>query len=135
MQHPVDLKYSRHHIWVRIEEGTACVGMTEDVQEEIQHFESVELPREGDELEIDSTCMSLHTKAHLVDVYAPLSGRIIEVNESLSANPDTIFISPYGNGWLFKMEFDEPEEVDILMSADDYTMLVVDKGVSGLLVS
>ena len=135
MHHPDGLKYSRHHIWVRLEEQTAYVGMTEDVHDEIKHFESVDLPRVGDELEIETACMSLHTKSHLIDVYAPLTGRILQINDSLAANPNDIFISAYKDGWLFQMEYDEPEEVDMLMNSDDYITLVIEEGVSGLLVS
>jgi len=135
MHHPADLQYSRHHIWVRLEEMTAYVGMTEDVHEEIKHFESVDLPRVGDELEIEMACMSLHTKSHLIDVYAPLTGRILQINDALAANPDDIFISAYKNGWLFQMECDDPEEFDMLMNSDDYITLVIEEGVSGLLVS
>ena len=135
MHHPADLKYSRHHIWVRLEEQTAYVGMTEDVHDEIKHFESVDLPRVGDELEIETACMSLHTKSHLIDVYAPLTGRILLLNDSLAANPNDIFTSAYKDGWLFQMEYDEPEEVDMLMNGDDYITLVIEEGVSGLLVS
>ena len=135
MHHPPDLKYSRHHIWVRLEEQIAYVSMTEDGHEEIKHFESGDLPRVGDELEIETACMSLHTKSHLIDVYAPLTGRILQVNDALAANPNDIFISAYKDGWLFQMEYDELEEVDMLMNSDDYITLVIEEGVSDLLVS
>lgn len=123
--YPADLKYSPHHVWVKcVNETEAIVGITDDVQDQIEVIESVDLPIAGDELEIDCVCMSFHVKNGLYDIYSPLSGRIIATNELLIHHPEDIFLMPYGDGWLFRMEFDEPEELEMMMGPKEYAEML-----------
>jgi glycine cleavage system H protein len=122
MQYPDHLAYSSVHLWIDANGEAATIGVTEDLQEEIEDLTSIDLPLIGDELEIDAMCVVLHhSEEQQLDLPSPLTGRVTAVNESLTADPGELFLSPYGTGWLFKMEFDEPEELDMLMTAEEYT--------------
>ena len=120
---PEDLKYSHHHIWVKPDGNVAVVGITEDLHDQFKDVQSLDLPMEADELELDTECMTFHLKTGLYDIMSPLTGRIVETNKQLVLNPSGIFIAPYTDGWLFKMEYDEPEELELLMSSEEYSAM------------
>lgn len=124
MSHPDDLMYSANHVWVKRDKNVATIGLTDDIQEQVQHIDSVDLPHVGDELEIDEACASLHLKNELFDIPAPLSGRVLEANPVLTGTPDEILIDPYRGGWLLRMEVDDPEELHLLMDADEYALML-----------
>ncbi len=120
---PEDFKYSHHHLWVKPDGRVAVVGITEDLHDQLKDVQSVDLPMEADELEPDTECMTFHLKTGLYDIMSPLTGRIVSTNKRLILNPSKMLIAPYTDGWLFKMEYDEPEELELLMSSEEYSAM------------
>jgi glycine cleavage system H protein len=120
MDFPEELKYSKEHVWVRIERGTAVIGITDFAQEELGPVSGVELPDEGDEVEQDDSVGSIEARKTVADIYAPFSGTVQNVNHEVADNPDLINDDPYDGGWLVEISLDDPDELKGLMSADDY---------------
>lgn len=120
MEFPEELKYSKEHIWVRVERGTAVIGVTDFAQEELGLVACVELPEEGDELEQDDSFGSIEGRKTVAELYAPFSGTVESVNGELADNPGLINDDPYDSGWLVEVALSDPDELKGLMSADDY---------------
>lgn len=120
MDFPEELKYSKEHIWVRIERGTAVIGITDFGQEELGPVSGVELPDEGDEVEQDDSVGTVEARKTVADIYAPFSGTVQNVNHEVSDNPELINDDPYDGGWLVEISLDDPDELKGLMSSDDY---------------
>lgn len=121
MEFPDEIKYSKEHIWVRIEKDSAVIGITDYAQQELGIITAVELPEEGDELEQDDSFGSLEARKTVADLYAPFSGVVRNVNHDVLDNPGIINDDPYDSGWLLEVSLDEGEELKWLMSADDYS--------------
>lgn len=117
---PEELKYSKEHIWVRVEGGRAVIGITDYAQEELGRVTSVELPEVGDELEQEDSFGSIEARKTVADLYAPISGPILEINEELLENPSLLNEDPYDSAWLAVIEIVDPEELNLLLSADEY---------------
>ena len=117
---PPELKYTDDDEWVRMEGEIAVVGITEHAQEELSDIVSVELPEEGREVEEKEDCAALESVTTTRDIYAPVSGEIVEVNHSLEEDPSHINEDPYGEGWLFKVRVTDMEIVEGLLTAEDY---------------
>ena len=117
---PSELKYAKSHEWVRVEEdGLITVGISDHAQALLGDLVFVELPEVGSELAAeDEACVVESVKA-ASDVYMPVSGEIVEINEALADEPEIINTSPYDNGWLFKVQ-PSAQEVDDLMDAEAY---------------
>lgn len=117
---PTELKYAKSHEWVRVEEdGLMTVGISDHAQALLGDLVFVELPEVGSELAAeDEACVVESVKA-ASDVYMPVSGEIVEINEALADEPEIINTSPYDNGWLFKVQ-PSAEEIDDLMDAEAY---------------
>lgn len=124
MDFPEELKYSREHVWVRIEGSSAVIGITDFAQEELGTISGVELPHEGDEIEQDDSIGSIEARKTVADVYAPFSGTVLGVNQEALDNPALINDDPYDGGWLAEVTLDDREELKGLMSADDYAAYV-----------
>ncbi len=120
MDFPEELKYSREHVWVRIEHGSAVIGITDFAQEELGVISGVELPDEGDEVEQDDSLGSIEARKTVAEVYAPFSGTVRAVNHEVLDNPGLINDDPYDSGWLAEVSLNDEEELKGLMSADDY---------------
>jgi len=120
MDFPEELKYSKEHVWVRIEHGSAVIGITDFAQEELGPVSGVELPDEGDEVEQDDSVGSVEARKTVADIYAPFSGTVRNVNHEVIDNPELINDDPYDGGWLVEISLDDPDELKGLMSADDY---------------
>ena len=120
MDFPEELKYSKEHVWVRIERGTAVIGITDFAQEDLGPVSGIELPDEGDEVEQDDSVGSIEARKTVADIYAPFSGTVRSINHEVVDNPDLINDDPYDGGWLVEISLDDPEELKGLMSADDY---------------
>ena len=120
MDFPEELKYSKEHIWIRIEHDTAVIGITDFAQEELGVISGVELPEEGDEVEQDDSLGSVEARKTVAEVYAPFSGSIHAVNHEVEDNPGLLNDDPYDSGWLVEVSLDDVEELKGLMSADDY---------------
>ncbi len=120
MDFPEELKYSKEHVWVRIESGAAVIGITDYAQEELGSVSGVELPDEGDEVEQDDSVGSIEARKTVADIYAPFSGTVRSINHEAIDNPELLNDDPYDGGWLIEISLDDPDELKGLMSADDY---------------
>ena len=121
---PEDLKYTKDHEWVRIEDGVAVVGITHHAQQEMGDLVFVELPEEGAEFEKDDTAATLESVKAASDIYAPLAGEIVEVNGAIVDDPSIVNSDPMGEGWFFKLKLADPSEADALMDEDAYKALI-----------
>ncbi|BDV43667.1 glycine cleavage system H protein [Geotalea uraniireducens] len=126
MDFPEELKYSKEHVWVRVEGERAVVGITDYAQESLGLISAVELPSVGDELEQDDSFGSVEARKALAELYAPLSGEVLEVNEELESSPEIMNDDPYDGGWIAVVALRDPEELKSLMSADDYAESVTE---------
>ena len=120
MDFPEELKYSKEHVWVRIERSSAVIGLTDFAQEELGIVSGIELPDEGDEVEQDDSVGSVEARKTVADIYAPFSGNVKSVNHEVIDNPALVNDDPYDGGWLLEISLDDPDELKGLMSADDY---------------
>ncbi len=119
---PSDLKYISSHEWVRVEDdGTVTVGITDHAQELLGDVVYVELPEIDSEVAVEDEMAVVESVKAASDIYAPLSGTIIAVNEDLEDAPETVNSSPYDDGWMFKMKLSEPSELDNLIDAEAYS--------------
>lgn len=124
---PIELKYTKSHEWVREEDdGTLTVGITDHAQELLGDLVFVELPEVGTGMSADDACCVVESVKAASDVYMPVSGEIIEVNESLADAPETINDSPYDDGWLFRVQPEGDVELDDLMDSDEYQAEIED---------
>ncbi len=118
---PSELRYATTHEWVRNEgDGTFTVGITEHAQELLGDMVFVELPDSGSAVNAGDDCCVAESVKAASDVYAPLTGEIIAVNEDLENSPELVNSDPYGDGWLFKIKAEDPDELNDLMEAEDY---------------
>ncbi|MCS7462965.1 glycine cleavage system protein GcvH [Paenibacillus doosanensis] len=114
------LKYSENHEWVRVEGNRAIVGMTDFAQEELGMIVFAELPEVGDELKAGEPFGSMESVKTVSEMYAPLSGKVIDINRSLQNNPGAINMSPYDGGWMIVLEISDSSELDRLWDAAKY---------------
>ena len=118
---PSDLKYVASHEWLRLEEdGTITIGITDHAQDLLGDVVFVELPEVGAVVEADQEIAVVESVKAASDVYAPISGEIVEINEELVDNPELANEDPYGKAWFFKVKPANPADYDSLMSADEY---------------
>ncbi|PIE47479.1 MAG: glycine cleavage system protein H [Gammaproteobacteria bacterium] len=118
---PEELKYVSSHEWLRLEEdGTITVGITEHAQDLLGDIVYVELPEIGDELAAEDEAGVVESVKAASDVYAPIAGEIVAINEELEDAPEVINSDPYGDGWFFRIKPANTDDYDNLMSAEDY---------------
>ncbi len=120
MEVPRELRYTKTHEWVRVEGKVAVVGITDFAQEQLSGLTFVELPEVGDEIEAEDEVGVVESVKAASDVYAPVSGKVTEVNSALMDTPELVNSDPYGQGWLFKVKMSNPKELDDLLNADEY---------------
>ena len=120
MNFPEDLKYSKNHEWVRVSGNIATIGLTDYAQDQLGEIVFIELPDEGEEFEKDDAFGVVESVKSVNDVYAPVSGRIVELNDPAVDSPEVTNEDPYGEGWLVKLELSDPKELSDLMSSKDY---------------
>jgi glycine cleavage system H protein len=120
MQLPEQLRYSTEHEWVAVDGGRARVGITDFAQDALGDVVYVQLPEVGLLVVANAACAEVESTKSVSEVYSPLSGTIVEVNESLDATPELLNQDPYGAGWIFVVEMSDPAEVDALMDAGAY---------------
>jgi glycine cleavage system H protein len=120
MNLPSELKYSEEHEWVRVEGNRAVIGITDFAQSELGDIVFVELPSVGDEIKAGETFGSVESVKTVSELYAPVSGKVVEVNGALNDAPEKVNDSPYGDGWMIVVEMADPSEADQLWSADQY---------------
>jgi glycine cleavage system H protein len=117
---PSDLKYTKSHEWVRVSGNTAAIGITDHAQAELTDIVFVELPEAGRAVKAGDTCAVVESVKTASDIYAPLSGEILESNKSVVDSPALANTEPYGGGWFFKIKLSNPAEVNSLMSPEQY---------------
>lgn len=117
---PEQLKYAKTHEWVRVEGDTAWVGITDHAQAELTELVFVELPEAGRTVSAGQPCAVVESVKTASDIYAPLSGEVIEVNQALTDDPGKVNADAFGEGWFFKLRMSAPSELDSLMNAASY---------------
>jgi glycine cleavage system H protein len=126
---PGDLKFLKSHEWARVDDnGRITVGISDHAQGLLGDLVYVELPNVGDALEQGAAAAVVESVKAASDVYAPVAGKVVEVNAALSDKPETINEDAYGEGWLFVLEPSEPDQLNELLSPDDYAQLLEDEG-------
>ncbi|MGB1090980.1 MAG: glycine cleavage system protein GcvH [Oceanobacter sp.] len=119
---PADLKYVASHEWIRVEaDNTVTIGITDFAQEQLGDVVFVELPEVGTEFEAEAECAVVESVKAASDIYAPLAGKIVAINEELVDTPEKVNEDPYGEAWFFKMELTDASSLDSLMNADAYS--------------
>ncbi|MEN9310821.1 MAG: glycine cleavage system protein GcvH [Pseudomonadota bacterium] len=122
---PGDLKFLKSHEWVRAEDnGKATIGISDHAQGLLGDLVYVELPNVGDQIQAGNACAVVESVKAASDVYAPVSGKVIEVNSALADKPETINEDAYGDGWLFVIELDDADQLGELLAPDDYAELL-----------
>ncbi len=124
MEFPDELKYTEEHEWVLVEDGVVSVGITDFAQDSLGDVVFVELPEVGTVLEVGKPFGVVESVKAVSDVYAPVSGEVIEINEELQDMPELINTSPYEDGWMLKIKLADNVELEDLMDADDYQNFV-----------
>lgn len=117
---PSDLKYAKSHEWARLSGDIAVVGITDHAQHELTDVVFVELPQVGKDLKAGDTCAVVESVKTASDIYAPLAGKITEVNQAVADNPALVNTDPYGQGWLFKMQVAASEKGSELLTPEQY---------------
>jgi glycine cleavage system H protein len=126
--YPSNFRYTKEHEWVRVEAGTAVVGITDHAQKELGDIVYVDLPKVGARLEQGKTLGSVESVKAVSDIFAPVSGEVTEVNETLTTTPEKLNEDPHGAAWLVKIKLSAPDEVNRLLSAEDYQKYVGAEG-------
>jgi glycine cleavage system H protein len=117
---PEDSRYAKSHEYVHVEGDVGTIGITEYAQKELGDVVFVELPQVGTQLELGDEMGSIESVKAVSELFAPVSGEVVEINESLAEKPELVNTDPYGDGWMIKVKLSAPDEVDELMSAEDY---------------
>lgn len=124
MNFPENLKYTKEHEWVLIEGDVATVGVTEFAQSELGDIVFVEIETEGESLAKDEVFGTIEAVKTVSDLFMPLSGEVIEVNEALQDAPESVNEAPYEAGWMVKIKLSDPAETDDLLDAEAYKALI-----------
>jgi glycine cleavage system H protein len=122
--YPKELKYSKDHEWLRVEDGVATVGVTQFAQEELGEVVFVEVPDVGQSFAAHDEIGSVESVKAVAEVYTPVSGEVTEVNGALADRPELINEDPHGDGWIVRFKLSDEAELEELMSAEDYEAFV-----------
>ncbi len=121
---PNELKYSKEHEWVKVEGNVATIGITEYAQSELGDIVFVELPETDDEINEGDTFGSVESVKTVSELYAPISGKVVEVNEELEDSPEFVNESPYEKAWMVKVEISDESQIEALLTAEKYTKMI-----------
>jgi glycine cleavage system H protein len=124
MNVPANLKYTKDHEWVKLEGNIAIVGVTDFAQSELGDIVYIEVETKGENLNHEEIFGSIEAVKTVSDLFMPISGEIIEVNEELDRNPEIVNTDPYGDGWMIKVAVSDISEMDRLLSAAEYEKLI-----------
>ena len=127
---PKEYKYTKAHEWIKVEGGIGTIGITNWAQEQLGDIVSVEFPKIGREFSIDESLALIDSMKTTSDVYAPVSGEVLEVNTELESRPELVNEDPFGEGWILKLKIKNPEELEGLMSAKQYEAYAAKEGES-----
>ncbi|PWU12554.1 MAG: glycine cleavage system protein H [Terriglobia bacterium] len=120
MMYPENLRYTKEHEWIRVEGDIGAIGVTDHAQQELGDIVYVDLPKPGTQVEQGKTMGSVESVKAVSDIYAPVSGEVLEVNGALAEAPEKLNQDPHGEAWLVKIRLSAPSEIDKLLSAADY---------------
>jgi glycine cleavage system H protein len=121
MNVPTDLKYTENDEWIRVAGNIGTVGITDHAQDQLSDIVFVEiLVSDGDEVSKGDSCATLESVKAAAEVYCPVSGKVIEVNDNLPDTPEKVNSDPYGEAWMIKVEISDPSELDDLLGASAY---------------
>ncbi len=120
MNIPGDLKYTKDHEWIKVEGDIATIGITDFAQGELGDIVYVEIESEGEELDREEVFGTIEAVKTVSDLFMPVSGEVVEINEELDDNPETVNDDCYGAGWMVKIKMSDISEVEELLSAEDY---------------
>lgn len=124
MEFPKDIKYTKEHEWARTEGNIITVGITDYAQDSLGDVVYLELPAEGTTVTKDETFGVIESVKAVSDLYSPITGTVIEVNDALVDNPEVVNDDPYGDAWILKVEMNAPSELAELLTADEYKKYV-----------
>ena len=124
MNIPDDINYTDDHEWIKIDSDLAIVGITDFAQSELGDIIFVEFPDIGESVNQKDTIGTLEAVKTVADIYSPLSGEIVEINEQLESSPELINEDPYNNGWILKIKINNKDEINSLLSGSDYSKLI-----------
>ena len=124
MSLPEDLKYTKEHEWLKVDGETAIIGITEHAQSELGDIIFIEFPNIDQEIDKKEPFGTIEAVKTVADLFAPVSGKVIEINETLEDNPEFVNSDPYVNGWIVKVSISDISEMEELMSADKYGELI-----------
>lgn len=128
-QTPEDLKYTKSHEWAKLQDdGTVTVGITDHAQDLLGDLVFVELPERGASVSAGKDCAVVESVKAASDVYAPVSGEIVEVNSTVVDSPETVNSDPYGEGWMFRIKLKDEAELDSLLDAKAYKEVAASEG-------
>jgi len=117
---PNDLKYAKSHEWVRVSGDTATVGITDHAQHELTDIVFVELPAVGRKVKAGEACAVVESVKTASDIYSPVSGEILEVNQAVVDKPELVNTDPHGNGWFYKIKLSDAAELNALLTPENY---------------
>lgn len=117
---PEDLHYSKDHEWVRVEGDLAVIGITDYAQNSLGDVVYVELPKAGEKFEANEPFGSVESVKAVSEVFTPVTGAVVTINESLADEPEKVNSDPYGDGWMIRLRMDKPSDVDSLLNAAEY---------------
>ena len=126
MAHPSDRSYSKDHEWVLIEGDTAVIGITHFAQDQLGEVVYVDLPSAGDSIAAGETFGEIESVKSVSELFAPISGDVVAVNDDLGDTPETVNADPHGDGWMIKVAISDTAELDALMSAEEYDAFVTE---------
>ncbi|RAS81277.1 glycine cleavage system protein GcvH [Priestia endophytica] len=124
MSLPKDLRYSEEHEWVKVEGDKVTIGITDFAQSELGDIVFVELPEVGATIEADEPFGSVESVKTVSELYAPISGKVVEINENLDDSPEFVNESPYENAWMIVVEPNNKEDIEKLMTAEEYQKMI-----------
>jgi glycine cleavage system H protein len=128
MNVPADLLYTRQHEWIQVEGEKATIGITDYAQQELGDVVYVELPEVGQRFESEESFGSVESVKAVSEIYMPLAGKVVEVNQALADSPEIVNSDPYGDGWMIRVTLDDPSAVDQLLTADEYRRFLAEEG-------
>ena len=124
MKIPEDLKYTKDHEWIRVEGNVATVGVTDFAQSELGDIVFVEIETLDEELEKEEVFGSVEAVKTVSDLFMPIGGTVIEINENIESSPELVNSDPYGEGWMIKIEINEASDIENLLTAEAYSNLI-----------
>lgn len=124
MNFPTNIRYTSEHEWIRLEGDVAVIGITDYAQDQLGDIVYIEMPEEGDEFDKDEVFGSIEVVKTVSDLFIPVAGEVVEVNEVLEDEPELVNSDPYGEGWLIKIKPENAADIDELLDAEGYKKVI-----------